>query len=49
MDEREQNSIALPKELWDEAASRPEAEGCGLHDIIERALRAYFDLVGKPL
>jgi hypothetical protein len=48
MDEHEENSIALPKELWNEAASRAEAEGCGIHDIIERALRAYFDLVGEP-
>ena len=47
-DQREENSIALPKELWDEATSRAEAVGCGINDIIERALRAYFNLVGEP-
>ena len=45
-DQREENSIALPHELWNEAASRAKAAGCGINDIIERALRAYFDLVG---
>ena len=45
---REENSIALPRELWDEVTSRAVAEGCGTHDIIERALRTYFDLTGQP-
>ena len=36
-DQREENSIALPHELWNEAASRAEAAGCGINDIIERA------------
>jgi hypothetical protein len=47
-DQREENSIALPQELWKEAASRAETAGCGINDIIERALRAYFDLTGIP-
>ena len=41
-DQREENSIALPRELWDEAASRAQAAGCGINDIIERALSAYL-------
>jgi hypothetical protein len=45
-DQREEKTIALPQELWNEAASRAEAAGCGMKDIIERALRAYFDLTG---
>ena len=46
-DPREENSIALPQELWNETAARAEAAGCGINDIIECALRAYFDLVGE--
>ena len=46
-DQREENSIALPKELCDEATSRAKAAGCGINDIIKRPLRAYFDLVGE--
>jgi hypothetical protein len=40
-DQREENSIALPRELWKEAASRAKAAGCGIDDIIERALRLF--------
>jgi hypothetical protein len=47
-DQREEKAIALPQELWNETAARAEAASCGMKDIIERALRAYFDLVGEP-
>jgi hypothetical protein len=47
-DQREEKAIALPQELWNETAARAEAAGCGINDIIERALRAYFDLTGTP-
>jgi hypothetical protein len=47
-DKREENSIALPQELWNEVVSRAETADCGINGIIERALRAYFDLTGTP-
>ena len=47
-DQREEKAIALPQELWNETAARAETAGCGMKDIIERALRAYFDLTGIP-
>ena len=47
-DQREEKAIALPQELWNETAARAEEAGCGMKDIIERALRAYFDLMGEP-
>jgi hypothetical protein len=47
-DQRKEKSTALPQELWNETAARAEGAGCGINDIIERALRAYFDLVGEP-
>jgi hypothetical protein len=47
-DQRKEKSTALPQELWNETAARAEGAGCGINDIIERALRAYFDLTGIP-
>ena len=36
-DQREENSITLPKEKWAEIAARAETNSCGISDIIERA------------
>jgi hypothetical protein len=47
-DQPEEKTIAPPQDLWNETASRAEAAGCGINDIIKRALRAYFDLMGEP-
>ena len=46
--QREENSIALPKALWDDVAIRVKTYSCGIDDIIQRALLLYFSLTGTP-
>ena len=35
--QREEDSIALPKALWDDLAIRAKTFSCGIYDIIQRA------------
>jgi hypothetical protein len=44
---REKRAVRLPAEVWFETDVRAVVEGVSSSDFIEKALRTYFNMIGK--
>jgi hypothetical protein len=44
---REKRAVRLPAEVWFEVDMRAAVNGTSSSDLIEKALRTYFNMIGK--